>query len=78
MAKQKGDATPDLQEPKPLPTLTDAEKIRVLMLQRQVLQLQPQYEKAVAELNRAYQALMAANPGHNFNEISLEFVPVEK
>ncbi len=83
MSEEKGDATEQQQEPetKPTPQLSDADKVKLLMLQRTAIMAQAQkatidaqLEKAVNELNKAYQALIQQHPGYSLREDSLEFV----
>lgn len=65
------------------PTLTTDQKVQLLTLQRnavvaqnQKFQADQQFEKAMAELNKAY-GTVNHHQGFSLNELSLEFVSVK-
>lgn len=70
-------------EPQEHPTLTTDQKVQLLTLQRnavvaqnQKFQADQQFEKAMAELNKAY-GTVNTHQGFSLNELSLEFVSVK-
>jgi hypothetical protein len=71
-----GPEVPVAAEPKPVPTLTADQKVQILTLQRTAILAQHQHEKAMAELNRAYQSVNT-HQGFSLNELTLEFVSVQ-
>jgi hypothetical protein len=80
-------AEPKAAEPQPAaptaPTLTADQKLHLLTLQRsavvtenQKLRADQAFEKAMAELNRAYQSVNQ-HQGFSLNEFTLEFVNIQ-
>ncbi|MFL6314735.1 MAG: hypothetical protein ACJ71W_21730 [Terriglobales bacterium] len=70
-------------EPAEHPTLTETQKVQILTLQRNAVVTQNQkfqadqaFEKAMAELNRAYQTVNNQQ-GFSLNENTLDFVSTQ-